>query len=203
MSRLKIFNPANGAQIAEVPADDAASVSAKAQQARAAQPVWARVPYADRRACIERFRAGLVADARVLGGFPWGDGRRGVELRSGRLREPDLGEHVPQLSLHHAARLLGELRELPEGGQVLQGSQPEELQEVRGRSVEQRSTWLVLLAEDADEVPLEEHLQHGAAVHAANVVDLRPRDGLPVCQDGEGLRRSAPGSGRHGASPPQ
>lgn len=66
MSRLKIFNPANGAQIAEVPADDAASVSAKAQQARAAQPVWARVPYADRRACIERFRAGLVAELEPL-----------------------------------------------------------------------------------------------------------------------------------------
>jgi len=66
MSRLKIHNPANGALIAEVPADDAASVSAKAQQARAAQRSWARMPYADRRACIERFRAGLVAELEPL-----------------------------------------------------------------------------------------------------------------------------------------
>lgn len=66
MSSLKISNPANGALIAEVPADDAASVGAKAQQARAAQPVWARVPYADRRACIERFRAAVVAEVEPL-----------------------------------------------------------------------------------------------------------------------------------------
>jgi acyl-CoA reductase-like NAD-dependent aldehyde dehydrogenase len=66
MSSLKIFNPATGASIAELPADDAASVAAKAARARAAQPAWARRPYAERRACIERFRAALVEQLEPL-----------------------------------------------------------------------------------------------------------------------------------------
>lgn len=66
MSELPIFNPATGAQIDAVPADDAASVAAKAQRARSAQPAWARAPYAERRACIERFRAALVAQVEPL-----------------------------------------------------------------------------------------------------------------------------------------
>jgi acyl-CoA reductase-like NAD-dependent aldehyde dehydrogenase len=66
MSTLKIFNPATGAQIAEVPADDAASVAAKAQRARAAQPAWSHTPFAERQACIERFRAALVAQLEPL-----------------------------------------------------------------------------------------------------------------------------------------
>ena len=48
MSTLKINNPANGALIAEVPADDAASVAAKAARARRAQPAWAATPLAER-----------------------------------------------------------------------------------------------------------------------------------------------------------
>ena len=41
MSQLAILNPATGAQIDAVPADDAVSVAAKALRARAAQPAWA------------------------------------------------------------------------------------------------------------------------------------------------------------------
>ncbi|WP_284620348.1 aldehyde dehydrogenase family protein [Aquabacterium humicola] len=63
---LKIFNPATGAPIAELPADDAASVAAKATAARAAQPAWARVPIADKLAMIQRFRAGIVDQLETL-----------------------------------------------------------------------------------------------------------------------------------------
>ena len=45
---LKIINPADGAPLAEVPADDAASVAAKAERARAAQPAWQATPLAKR-----------------------------------------------------------------------------------------------------------------------------------------------------------
>ena len=66
MNTLAIFNPATGAQIDVVPADDAASVAAKAQRARAAQPAWRRTSYAERRDCIERFRAALVTELEPL-----------------------------------------------------------------------------------------------------------------------------------------
>lgn len=66
MNTLAIQNPATGAQIAELPADDAASVAAKAQRARVAQPAWAAVPLAERKACITRFRAGVVTELEAL-----------------------------------------------------------------------------------------------------------------------------------------
>jgi len=66
MTRLKIRNPATGALIAELPADDAGSVAAKAAAARAAQPRWAATPLAERLAVIGRFRAGLVAELEPL-----------------------------------------------------------------------------------------------------------------------------------------
>ncbi len=62
MPHLDIFNPATGARLASLPADDAVSVATKAAQARAAQPAWAAVPMAERLACIARFRAGVVRD---------------------------------------------------------------------------------------------------------------------------------------------
>src|SRR4051794_38940761 len=66
MSTLSIFNPAKGEKITEVPADDEASVAAKAASARAAQPAWASRPLAERQACIERFREGVVRDLESL-----------------------------------------------------------------------------------------------------------------------------------------
>ena len=62
MNQLAIFNPASGALIAELPADDAASVAAKSGRARAAQPGWAALPLTQRQACITRFRAAIVAE---------------------------------------------------------------------------------------------------------------------------------------------
>ncbi len=60
-SLLGIHNPATGALIAELPADDAASVAAKAMAARAAQPAWAALPMADRVTVLQRFRAAVLA----------------------------------------------------------------------------------------------------------------------------------------------
>ena len=66
MSTLAIVNPATGERIAELEADDAASVVAKARRARAAQPAWAAGSLAGRIACITRFRAGLVQELEAL-----------------------------------------------------------------------------------------------------------------------------------------
>jgi acyl-CoA reductase-like NAD-dependent aldehyde dehydrogenase len=60
MPTLKLQNPATGQLTAELPADDAASVATKAAAARAAQPLWAQRPMAERKDCIVRFRALLV-----------------------------------------------------------------------------------------------------------------------------------------------
>ena len=66
MTTLHILNPATGQPLAEVPADDAASVADKAQRARAAQPAWAATPLAERKACLQRFRAALEAQVERL-----------------------------------------------------------------------------------------------------------------------------------------
>ncbi len=66
MSTLSIHDPATGEPITTLPADDAASVARKAQAARAAQPAWAARPLAERRRCIEGFRAGVVRDLEQL-----------------------------------------------------------------------------------------------------------------------------------------
>ncbi len=63
---MKIINPANGEPIADIPADDAASVARKATAARAAQPAWAAVPMVERLAVVQRFRAAIVRDLEPL-----------------------------------------------------------------------------------------------------------------------------------------
>ncbi|NQW94953.1 MAG: aldehyde dehydrogenase family protein [Polaromonas sp.] len=66
MNALNVYNPANGELISTLPADDAASVAVKAAHARTAQAAWAKVPLADRKACITRFRGGIVAELDAL-----------------------------------------------------------------------------------------------------------------------------------------
>jgi acyl-CoA reductase-like NAD-dependent aldehyde dehydrogenase len=66
MSDLSIHNPATGELITTLPADDAASVAARYEAARAAQPSWAQQPLAQRLRCIEQFRAGVVRDREHL-----------------------------------------------------------------------------------------------------------------------------------------
>ena len=66
MNTLTIHNPATGERITTLPADDAASVAAKATAARAAQPAWAVLPIADRLDIVRRFRAALVEQVETL-----------------------------------------------------------------------------------------------------------------------------------------
>ena len=66
MASLHIANPHTGQPIAELPADDASTVAAKAAAARAAQPAWAGVPISDKLAIIQRFRAAIVAELEAL-----------------------------------------------------------------------------------------------------------------------------------------
>ena len=63
---LAVHSPADGQQIAELPAHDAQAVAQQAARARAAQPAWAQRPLAERLACIGRFRAGVVRDLEPL-----------------------------------------------------------------------------------------------------------------------------------------
>ena len=66
MKQISVHNPATGELLATLPADDATTVAAKAAAARAAQPSWAATPLAQRKACIEKFRAGVVRELEML-----------------------------------------------------------------------------------------------------------------------------------------
>ncbi len=66
MNQLAIHNPATGALITTLPVDSSASVASKAAAVRAAQPAWAATPLLLRKACIERFRAGVVRELTSL-----------------------------------------------------------------------------------------------------------------------------------------
>ena len=92
MHILKIFNPATGAFIVDVPADDAASVTAKVAQARAAQSQWAATTLAMRKTCMMRFRALLVERIESLAhtltsemGKPIGQSRNEINGLLGRI----------------------------------------------------------------------------------------------------------------------
>jgi acyl-CoA reductase-like NAD-dependent aldehyde dehydrogenase len=64
--KLKVLNPATGEVAATLAADDAKTVKAKYQQARAAQPGWARVPLKKRLAAIATFREKVIAETEKL-----------------------------------------------------------------------------------------------------------------------------------------
>ncbi|RYX94087.1 MAG: aldehyde dehydrogenase family protein [Comamonadaceae bacterium] len=66
MTQLTVNNPATGERITDLPADDAASVAARYEKARAAQTAWAAKPLAERKACIGKFREGVVRDLESL-----------------------------------------------------------------------------------------------------------------------------------------
>jgi acyl-CoA reductase-like NAD-dependent aldehyde dehydrogenase len=57
---MKIFNPATGAELADLTADNAKAVAAKYARARAAQPAWARRPLRHRLGVMTKFRGMLV-----------------------------------------------------------------------------------------------------------------------------------------------
>jgi acyl-CoA reductase-like NAD-dependent aldehyde dehydrogenase len=66
MKQLAVVNPATGEKITDLPADDAASVQARYAAARAGQPAWAARPLAERKTCIDRFRAAVVRETASL-----------------------------------------------------------------------------------------------------------------------------------------
>ena len=66
MNELAIHNPATGALIEQVGADDTNSVVDKAAAARLAQPRWAALPMVVRKDCIVRFRAAVVLQLESL-----------------------------------------------------------------------------------------------------------------------------------------
>ena len=66
MATLKILNPATGEVAGTLPADDAKSVRAKYERARASQPEWARVRLKSRIEMISRLRERLVAETERL-----------------------------------------------------------------------------------------------------------------------------------------
>jgi len=66
MKTLKVVNPANGKLEATLPADDAKSVRAKYERARAAQPRWAKTRLKQRLDAIRKFRELVVAQTETL-----------------------------------------------------------------------------------------------------------------------------------------
>ena len=85
MTPLAIHNPATGALIAELPADDAASVATKAALARAAQKAWAATPLAERQACIQRFKAGVLAELDSLAALMTGETGKPISMSRNEL----------------------------------------------------------------------------------------------------------------------
>ncbi len=63
---MKIFNPATGALLADLPADGAFVVRRKYDRARAAQPGWAATPIEKRVAAMRAFRDRLAAKHELL-----------------------------------------------------------------------------------------------------------------------------------------
>ena len=66
MATLKVVNPATGKLAATLPADDAKSVRAKYERARAAQPRWAKTRLKQRLDAIRKFRELVVAQTEAL-----------------------------------------------------------------------------------------------------------------------------------------
>ena len=85
MTQLAIHNPATGALIAELPADDDASVATKAALARAAQKAWAATPLAERQACIQRFKAGVLAELDSLAALMTGETGKPITMSRNEL----------------------------------------------------------------------------------------------------------------------
>jgi acyl-CoA reductase-like NAD-dependent aldehyde dehydrogenase len=85
MTQLTIHNPATGALIAQLPADDAASVATKAALARAAQKAWAATPISERQACIQRFKAGVLAELDSLAALMTGETGKPITMSRNEL----------------------------------------------------------------------------------------------------------------------
>jgi acyl-CoA reductase-like NAD-dependent aldehyde dehydrogenase len=66
METLRVTNPATGQLIQEIPAADAAAADAAMARARAAQPAWGALPFAERARILRRLARALRDDASFL-----------------------------------------------------------------------------------------------------------------------------------------
>src|SRR4029453_17610446 len=66
MEPLRVINPATGQLIREVPAGDAQAVDAAIARARAAQPAWGALPFAERKRILRRVARALRDDPTFL-----------------------------------------------------------------------------------------------------------------------------------------
>jgi len=113
MTTLDIHNPATGALLAALQADDAASIAVKARAARAAQPAWAALPLAERVAIVQRFRNAVVAEREALASTLTQEvGKPIAQSRN------ELNGLLPRLDffLSHAERALADETVFDEGG---------------------------------------------------------------------------------------
>jgi acyl-CoA reductase-like NAD-dependent aldehyde dehydrogenase len=66
MEPLRITNPATGELLQEVPAADAAAATAAIERARAAQPAWGALPFAERGRVLRRLARAVRDDATLV-----------------------------------------------------------------------------------------------------------------------------------------
>ncbi len=66
MAHVEVRNPATGELIERLPIEDEAAIERRLVQAQAAQPAWAALGFAERAACIARFRDWVAAEAERL-----------------------------------------------------------------------------------------------------------------------------------------
>jgi acyl-CoA reductase-like NAD-dependent aldehyde dehydrogenase len=89
---MKIYNPATGAVLAEMPGDDPGSIPSRTAPAIPAQRIWAGSPLAERQEIIRRFRGLLVDRKEILAqkltsevGKPITQSRNEIEGTLGRI----------------------------------------------------------------------------------------------------------------------
>jgi len=63
---LPVTDPSTGEVVAKLACDDAASIAAKVERARAAQPGWFALPLEEREKCLFRFQKGLLSEREQL-----------------------------------------------------------------------------------------------------------------------------------------
>src|ERR1051326_3369637 len=80
------------------------------------------------------------------------------------------------------------LSEFLDIGQLVEGAQPEMIEEKRCRLIKQGAAWNFSAPGNFDETALQQGLQYSVDGDAADAFDIRPGDRLPIRDDGERLQ---------------